>query len=128
MRVRIAGLHVNDKKPKVGDEVVLRGYTQIYDEKRKMWLPTRAKLRFVIDGMNYGTIYSDPNGFFEFKFSSNVKGKRKVEVIMDEICKREIEVEFVSEEEKRRIERIGTLTVLILILILILLYLVMVMV
>jgi len=116
MRVRIAGLHVSDKKPKVGDEVVLRGYTQIYDEKKKMWLPTRAKLRFVIDGMNYGTIYSDPNGLFEFRFSSNVKGKRKVEVIMEEVCKREMEVEFVSEEEKKKIERIGALAVLILIL------------
>jgi hypothetical protein len=128
MRVRIAGLHVSDKKPKVGDEVVLRGYTQIYDEKKKMWLPTRAKLRFVIDGMNYGTIYSDPNGLFEFRFSSNVKGKRKVEVIMEEVCKREMEVEFVSEEEKKKIERIGALAVLILILTLILLYLVMVIV
>ena len=128
MRVRIAGLHVSDKKPKVGDEVVLRGYTQIYDEKKKTWLPTRAKLRFVIDGMNYGTIYSDPNGLFEFRFSSNVKGKRKVEVIMEEVCKREMEVEFVSEEEKKKIERIGALAVLILILTLILLYLVMVIV
>lgn len=128
MRVRIAGLHVSDKKPKVGDEITVRGYTQIYDEKRKMWIPVKAKVRFLVDGTNYGTTYSNPDGSFEFKYSSNVIGKRRVEVIMEEICKREIEIEFVSEDLKRRVERIGALAVLILILVLILLYLVMVLV
>jgi len=128
MRIRIAGLHVSDRKPKVGDEIVLKGYTQIYDEKRKMWIPVRARVRFLVDGMNYGITYSNPDGSFEFRYSSNVVGKRRVEVIMEEICKREIEIEFMSEEEKKRIEKIGAIAVLILILVLIILYLVMVLV
>ena len=127
MKVRIAGLHASDKKPVVGEEVVIRGYAQVYDEKRKMWLPLKTKVNFLVDGMNYGTVYTHSNGSFEFTFSSNVKGKRKVEVII-EGCKKEMEIEFMDEKEKKRIQRIGTIAVIVLIVLLIILYLIMVIV
>lgn len=127
MKVRIAGLHASDKKPVVGEEVTIRGYAQVYDEKRKMWLPLRARVKFLIDGMNYGTIYTRSNGLFEFTFSSNVKGKRKVEVILEGV-KKEMEIEFIDSKLKKRVQRIGAIAVMILIALLITLYLIMVLV
>ncbi|WP_456328041.1 hypothetical protein [Archaeoglobus sp.] len=125
MKVRIAGLHASNKKPVVGDEVVIRGYVQRYDDRRKIWIPIRTKVWVDVDGINYGVVYSNPDGSFEFRYSSKVKGKKRVE-FKAENCKREIEIEFVGEEEKRRVNRIGTIVVAILILLLILLYLIMV--
>ncbi|WP_457549410.1 hypothetical protein [Archaeoglobus sp.] len=126
MRVRIAGLHASDKKPVVGDDVVIKGYVQGYDEKKKIWQPLRTRVWVDVDGLNYGVIYTNPDGSFEFRYSSNVKGKKKIE-FKAEGCKREIEIEFVDRKEKARVERIGTIAVMILILLLILLYLIMVM-
>jgi len=128
MKVRIAGLHASDKKPVVGEDVVIRGYAQIYDDKKKMWLPLKARVKFLVDGMNYGTIYTHSNGLFEFTFSSNVKGRRKVEVILEDVCKKEIEIEFIDEREKKRIQRIGTIAVIVLIVLIVILYLIMVIV
>ena len=127
MKVRIAGLHASDKKPVVGDDVIIRGYVQSYDERRKTWIPMRTKVWVDVDGLNYGVVYSNPDGSFEFRYSSGVKGKRRIE-FKAEGCKREIEIEFVDRKEKRRVERIGTIAVMILILLLILLYLIMVLV
>ena len=127
MKVRIAGLHASDKKPVVGDDVIIRGYVQSYDERRKTWIPMRTKVWVDVDGLNYGVVYSNPDGSFEFRYSSGVKGKRRIE-FKAEGCKREIEIEFVDKKEKRRVERIGTIAVMILILLLILLYLIMVLV
>ena len=121
MKVRIAGLHASDKKPVVGDDVIIRGYVQSYDERRKTWIPMRTKVWVDVDGLNYGVVYSNPDGSFEFRYSSGVKGKRRIE-FKAEGCKREIEIEFVDREERRRVERIAKIVLAILILLLILSY------
>ncbi len=127
MKVRIAGLHASDKKPVVEKEVVIRGYVQVYDEKRRMWTPLRTRVWVDVDGSNYGVLYTNPDGSFEFKYVSGMVGKRRIEFRV-EGCKRAIDVEFVSEEKSRRVKRIGTIAVLLLIILLVVLYIVMVIV
>jgi hypothetical protein len=127
IRTRIAGLHVSDSKPVAGEEVTIRGYLQQYNAKDKMWIPLRARVKMVVDGVQHGVEWTDPNGFFEFKLYSKYTGKKKVEVLFagDEIrepCRREITIEFISQEEKRRVERIAKIVLAILILLLILSY------
>lgn len=110
-RTRIAGLHADNSKPVAGEEVRISGYLQRYDEKSKRWEPLRGWVKLYIDGLEVDRVASKPDGSFEFIYSSNITGKRKVEVRFagdprHESCKREIVIEVITSEQRRRIERI----------------------
>ncbi len=115
-KTRIAGLHVDDSKPVVGGEVRIAGFLQYYDENARTWKPLRAWVRLYVDGMEIDRVPTKPNGSFEFRYSSNVTGKRKVEVRFAgdrfKPCRKEIEVEFVTAEEKRKVDRLAKFALL----------------
>lgn len=111
-RTRIAGLHVDNSKPVTGEEITISGYLQWYDKKAKRWEPLRGWLKLYIDGREIGRVASKPDGSFEFKYSSNLTGKRKVEVRFagdprHESCKKELVIEVITSEQRRRIEKIA---------------------
>lgn len=125
-KTRIAGLHVDDSKPVVGEEVRIAGLLQYYDEKEKTWKPLRAWVKLYVDGIEVDRTPTKPNGSFEFRYSSNVTGKRKIEVRFAgdrfKPCKKEIEVEFVTAEEKRRVDKIAKLALLVLFVLILLIF------
>jgi len=111
-KTRVAGLHVDNSKPITGEEVTISGYLQWYAKESKRWEPLRAWLKLYVDGREVDRVASKPNGSFEFKYSSNLTGKRKVEVRFagdsrHESCKKELVIEVITSEQRRRIERIA---------------------
>ncbi len=131
MKTKIS-LHVSNAKPVVGEEVIVEGIIKYYDEKKKTWIPFRAKLEMFIDGEFYDKKFSKENGVFEFRFSSDKIGERDVEVLYRgnkfDPCSKKIIVEFITFEEKKRIERIAKIALLIIISLIISLYLLMVLI
>ncbi len=117
-KTRIAGLHVNDSKPVVGEEVIVSGYVQFYDDKAKRWEPLRTWVRLYVDGVEVDRTASKPNGSFEFRYSSRITGKRKVEVRFagDERfkpCRKEIFIEIVTKEQKVKAERLAKIVLVL---------------
>jgi len=108
-RTRIAGLHADNTRPAVGEEVRISGYLQWYDDKAKRWEPLRAWVKIYVDGFEVGRTATKPDGSFEFRYSSSITGKRKIEVrfvgdIRYKPCKKEIGIEVITLEQRRRIE------------------------
>uniref|UniRef100_A0A7C3YPX8 Carboxypeptidase regulatory-like domain-containing protein n=1 Tax=Geoglobus ahangari TaxID=113653 RepID=A0A7C3YPX8_9EURY len=123
MKTKIS-LHVTNAKPVIGEKIYIRGYLKSYDEIKKTWIPQRAKLEMIIDGEQYDSKYTREDGFFEFEFASDTKGKREIEILCrDPPCSRKIVVEYIGFEEKRRIEKIATIAILLLLATVVILYL-----
>ncbi len=109
-KTRIASLHADNAKAVVGEKVTISGYLQWYNERERRWEPLRGWLKVYVDGVEVGKTASRPNGSFEFKYTSSVTGRRSVEVRFPgdprhKPCKREIKIEFLSQEQKKRIDR-----------------------
>ena len=127
-KTRIAGLHVNDSKPIAGEEVIISGYVQFYDERAKRWEPLRAWVRLYVDGIEVDRTASKPNGSFEFHYSSKITGKRKVEVRFAgddryKPCRKEIFIEVITREQKERTEKLAKIALLIFFLLIALVFL-----
>ena len=123
MKTKIS-LHVTNAKPVIGEKIRIRGHLKSYDERKKTWLPQRAKLEMMVDGELYDSKYTREDGFFEFEFISDKKGKREIEILCrDPPCSRKFVVEYIGFEEKRRIEKIAMIAVLLLLSAVVILYL-----
>ena len=123
MKTKIS-LHVTNAKPVIGEKIYVRGYLKAYDEGRKVWLPLRAKIEMIVDGERYGSKYTREDGFFEFEFVSDKRGKREIEILCrDPPCSRKIVVEYIGLEEKRRVEKMAMIAVLLLLTAVFLVYL-----
>ncbi len=118
-KTRIAGLHTDNSKPVAGEEVKISGYLQFYDEKARRWEPLRAWVKLYVDGIEVDRAASKPNGSFEFRYSSNITDRRKVEVRFpgDERfkpCGKEISIEIITREQRERTERLAKIALIIL--------------
>ncbi len=127
-KTRIAGLHVNDSKPTIGEDAIISGYIQFYDEKARRWVPLRTWVRLYVDGTEVDRTPSKPNGSFEFRYSSSITGKKKVEVRFAgddrfKPCKKEIVIEVITQEQKKRTERLAKMALLIFFLLIVLVFL-----
>ena len=123
MKAKIS-LHVSNARPVIGEKIYVRGYLKSYDERKKIWIPKRAKLDMIVNGELHGSRYTREDGFFEFEFVSDTKGRREIEILCrDPLCSRKIIVEYIGFEEKRRIEKIAMIAILLLLAAVIILYL-----
>ncbi len=126
-KTRIAGLHTDNSKPVAGEEITIAGYLQFYDKKAKRWEPLRAWVKLYIDGIEVDRTATKPNGSFEFRYSSNITGRKKVEVRFagDERfkpCKKEISIEVITQEKRERTERLAKLALLILFILIVIVF------
>ncbi len=117
-KTRIAGLHADNSKPVAGEEITIAGYLQFYDNKTKRWEPLRAWVKLYVDGIEVDRTATKPNGSFKFRYSSNVTGKKKVEVRFAgdnrfKPCRKEISIEVVTQEQRKRTERFVKLALII---------------
>ncbi|RLI77521.1 hypothetical protein DRP05_09900 [Archaeoglobales archaeon] len=128
-RTRISGLHASSKKPSMGEDVLFSGYLQVYDGELKRWDPLKGKLMLYVDGIKVRDFASDNYGYFEVEHTFNIPKKYDVEVRYDgsaktKACMAGIKVEVLTEEQRRRVEKIikmfGTVILLLLLLFLLL--------
>ncbi len=127
-KTRIAGLHVDDSKPVTGEEITISGYVQFYDERARRWEPLRTWVKLYVDGIEVDRTASKPNGSFEFHYSSRITGRKKVEVRFagDERfkpCKKEITIEVITQEQKRRTEWLAKIALLVFFLLIVIVFL-----
>lgn len=132
-RTRISGLHASNKKPSIGEIVYFSGYLQVYDSELKRWDPLKGKLMLYVDGIRIKNFTSDNYGYFEVEHSFNISKKYDVEVRYDgspktKACMAGIKVEVLTEEQRRKIERIikifGVFILLLLLLLLLMSFLI----
>lgn len=117
-KTRIAGLHADNSKPVAGEEITIAGYIQFYDERLKRWEPLRAWVKLYVDGIEVDRTASKPNGSFEFRYSSNITGRKKVEVRFAgddrfKPCRKEISIEIITQEQRKKTERLAKLALII---------------
>ncbi|HIP24853.1 MAG TPA: hypothetical protein EYG81_00065 [Archaeoglobus profundus] len=118
-RTRIAGLHVDNSKPVSGEEIRIAGYLQWYDESAKRWEPLRDWVKLVIDGLEIARTITKHDGSFEFKYSSVLTGKKKIEVRYAgkekyKPCKGEITIEVITKEQRKKFERVAKIALIVL--------------
>ncbi len=128
IRTRIAGLHVSDSKPVVGETITIRGYLQQYDEEGKKWEPLRGLVKLYVDGFEFDRTATNPDGSFEFKYRSSITGERKIEArfiggFKHESCKKEILIEYITREQKRKMEILAKIALAVIFLIVIIVFL-----
>jgi len=126
-KTRIAGLHADNSKPVAGEEAIIAGYLQFYDDKAKRWEPLRAWVNLYVDGIEVDRTATKPNGFFEFRYSSNITGKKKVEVRFAgddrfKPCRKEISIEVITQEQRKRTERLAKLALIIFVILIVVVF------
>jgi hypothetical protein len=114
--MRIAGFHVSNARPVVGEAITISGYLQWYDPLLRRWEPLVGSVKLLINWTKIKEIVSTPDGYFLFTHVFNRVGSYVVEARYDDKKYRPYEppkivVRVITEEQKKRMERMVRLLV-----------------
>jgi len=129
IRTRIAGLSFSDKRPVREEPVLVAGYIQWYDSRKKMWMPLEGeKVNVFIDNEVVGDVTANHNGYFVFEYVPSTLGEHLLEVKFEgteeyEESKVIRTIKIIPESQRRRVLKLTNIMVIGGILIILLIFL-----